>query len=140
MKTDICRKLGIEYPIFAFTHCRDVVVAVSKAGGIGVLGAVGYSPEQLKEELDWIDEHIGDYPYGVDTVIPQKYEGMDEKDPEQLLESLQKLNENALSKDAIVYDLDDQEFKDIDFSARGRCEIEKASDELNDEDANYFVI
>ena len=58
MKTDICKKLGIEYPIFAFTHCRDVVVAVSKAGGIGVLGAVGYSPEQLKEELDWIDEHI----------------------------------------------------------------------------------
>ena len=91
MKTDICKKLGIEYPIFAFTHCRDVVVAVSKAGGIGVIGAVGYSPEQLKEELDWIDKHIGDYPYGVDTVIPQKYEGMDEKDPEQLLESLQKM-------------------------------------------------
>ena len=91
MKTDICKKLGIEYPIFAFTHCRDVVVAVSKAGGIGVLGAVGFSPEQLKEELDWIDKHIGDYPYGVDTVIPQKYEGMDEKDPEQLLESLQKM-------------------------------------------------
>ena len=91
MKTDICKKLGIEYPIFAFTHCRDVVVAVSKAGGIGVLGAVGYSPEQLKEELDWIDDHIGEYPYGVDTVIPQKYEGMDEKNPEQLLESLQKM-------------------------------------------------
>ena len=91
MKTDICKKLVIEYPIFAFTHCRDVVVAVSKAGGIGVLGAVGYSPEQLKEELDWIDEHIGEYPYGVDTVIPQKYEGMDEKNPEQLLESLQKM-------------------------------------------------
>ena len=91
MKTDICTKLGIEYPIFACTHCRDVVVAVSKAGGIGVLGAVGYSPEQLKEELDWIDEHIGEYPYGVDTVIPQKYEGMDEKNPEQLLESLQKM-------------------------------------------------
>ena len=91
MKTEIAEKLGIEYPIFAFTHCRDVVVAVSKAGGIGVLGAVGYSPEQLKEELDWIDAHIGDYPYGVDTVIPQKYEGMDNKDPEELLEQLQKL-------------------------------------------------
>ena len=95
MKTDLCKKLGIEYPIFAFTHCRDVVVAVSKAGGIGVLGAVGYSPEQLKEELDWIDEHIGDYPYGVDTVIPQKYEGMDQKDPEELLESLQKMIPDA---------------------------------------------
>ena len=58
----------------------------------------------------------------------------------ELLESLQKLNENALSKDAVVYDIDDQEFKDIDFSALGKCEIEKASDELNDEDATYFVI
>ena len=58
----------------------------------------------------------------------------------ELLESLQKLNENALSKNAIVYDIDDQEFKDVDYSARGRCEIEKASDELNDEDSTYFVI
>ena len=57
-----------------------------------------------------------------------------------LLESLQKLNENALSKNALVWDIDDQEFKDIDFSAIGRCECEKASDELNDEDSYYFVI
>ena len=83
MQTEICKKLGIDYPIFAFTHCRDVVVAVSKAGGIGVLGAVGFSLEQLQEELDWIDAHIGDRPYGVDTVIPQKYEGMDQLDPEK---------------------------------------------------------
>ena len=57
-----------------------------------------------------------------------------------LLESLQKLNENALSKDAIVYDIDDSEFKEIDFSALGKCIIEKADDELNDEDSHYFVI
>ncbi len=77
MRTPICDDLGIEFPIFAFTHCRDVVVAVSKAGGFGVLGAVGFSPEQLEIELAWIDEHIGDHPYGVDIVIPNKYEGMD---------------------------------------------------------------
>ena len=58
----------------------------------------------------------------------------------ELLESLQKLNENALSKNAIVYDIDDQEFKEIDFNALGRCIIEKAEDELNDEDSYYFVI
>jgi NAD(P)H-dependent flavin oxidoreductase YrpB (nitropropane dioxygenase family) len=77
MRTPICDDLGIEFPIFAFTHCRDVVVAVAKAGGFGVLGAVGFSPEQLEIELNWIDEHIGDHPYGVDIVIPNAYEGMD---------------------------------------------------------------
>ena len=77
MHTALCDELGIDVPIFAFTHCRDVVVAVSKAGGFGVLGAVGFTPEQLEIELNWIDEHIGDHPYGVDIVIPNKYEGMD---------------------------------------------------------------
>ncbi|MFD4183387.1 nitronate monooxygenase [Rhodococcus sp. NPDC058514] len=77
MHTPLCDELGIEFPIFAFTHCRDVVVAVSKAGGFGVLGAVGFTPEELEIELNWIDAHIGDHPYGVDIVIPNKYEGMD---------------------------------------------------------------
>lgn len=89
MHTQFSKDLGVETPIFAFTHCRDVVVAVSKAGGIGVLGAVGFSPAQLKEELDWIDEHIGDHIYGVDTAIPQRYEGMDKTTPEELVAMLQ---------------------------------------------------
>ncbi|MBV9515527.1 MAG: nitronate monooxygenase [Mycobacteriaceae bacterium] len=92
MHTAICDELGIEFPIFAFTHCRDVVVAVSKAGGFGVLGAVGFTPEQLEIELSWIDEHIGDHSYGVDIVIPNKYEGMDENlsadELEKMLQSL----------------------------------------------------
>ena len=90
MHTSLCDELGIEFPIFAFTHCRDVVVAVSKAGGYGVLGAVGYTPEELEIELNWIDEWIGDRPYGVDIVIPNKYEGMDsDMDPEHLTKMLQ---------------------------------------------------
>ena len=88
MHTAICDQLGIEFPIFAFTHCRDVVVAVSKAGGFGVLGAVGFTAEQLEVELKWIDEHVGDKPYGVDIVIPGKYEGMGEMDPAKLEEQL----------------------------------------------------
>ena len=55
MRTGLCEQLGIEFPIFAFTHCRDVVAAVSNAGGLGVLGAVGFSPEQLEVECKWID-------------------------------------------------------------------------------------
>ncbi len=85
MQTKLCKELGVDAPIFAFTHCRDVVVEVSRAGGIGVLGAVGFSVEQLREELDWIDAHIGDHIYGVDTAIPQKYEGMDSSTPEELV-------------------------------------------------------
>ncbi len=89
MHTDICDRLGIEFPIFAFTHCRDVVAAVSNAGGFGVLGAIGFSPEELEIELQWLDEHVGDHPYGVDIVIPGKYEGMGELDPVKLEAQLQ---------------------------------------------------
>jgi NAD(P)H-dependent flavin oxidoreductase YrpB (nitropropane dioxygenase family) len=91
MRTELCDRLGIEFPIFAFTHCRDVVAAVSQAGGLGVLGVVGFSPEQIETELRWIDDHIGDHPYGVDLVIPSKYEGMDlgNIDPEILEKQLQ---------------------------------------------------
>jgi NAD(P)H-dependent flavin oxidoreductase YrpB (nitropropane dioxygenase family) len=91
MRTELCERLGIEFPIFAFTHCRDVAAAVSQAGGFGVLGAVGFSPEQLEIELKWIDEHVGDKPYGVDLVIPGKYEGMGEMDPSKLEEQLRKM-------------------------------------------------
>ncbi|WOH38852.1 nitronate monooxygenase family protein [Thalassotalea fonticola] len=87
MYTKICEGLGIEFPIFAFSHCRDVVVAVSKAGGLGVLGAGFMNAEQLKEELDWIESHIDGKPYAVDVVIPQNYVGRDEPDlSEQELE------------------------------------------------------
>jgi NAD(P)H-dependent flavin oxidoreductase YrpB (nitropropane dioxygenase family) len=81
---ELCERLGIEFPIFAFTHCRDVAAAVSNAGGFGVLGAVGFSAEELETELTWLDDHVGDHPYGVDIVIPGKYEGMGELDPAKL--------------------------------------------------------
>ncbi len=70
MKSRICEMLGCEFPLFAFSHCRDVVAAVSKAGGFGVLGAVGHTPESLEIELTWIDEQVGDKPYGVDLIVP----------------------------------------------------------------------
>ena len=79
MKSPVCEKFGIEFPLFAFTHCRDVVAAVSKAGGMGVLGAVNLPPDRLKEELDWIDAHIDGKPYGVDLIVPNKFEGKGER-------------------------------------------------------------
>jgi NAD(P)H-dependent flavin oxidoreductase YrpB (nitropropane dioxygenase family) len=50
MRTKVTEMFGIETPIFAFSHCRDVVVEVTNAGGIGVLGTTRLSPEQLEEE------------------------------------------------------------------------------------------
>jgi len=79
MNSKICELLDIEFPLVAFTHCRDVVVAVSKAGGCGVLGAVGMSPAQLEKELQWIDDHIDGLPYGVDVLIPNKMADQDKK-------------------------------------------------------------
>ncbi len=80
MRTSLCDMFDIEFPIFAFTHCRDVVAAVSKAGGFGVLGALAFSPEQLELELKWIDENVDGKPYGVDVVMPAQYVGRDDGD------------------------------------------------------------
>ncbi len=78
MKTEICDRFGIEFPLFAFSHCRDVVAAVTNAGGFGVLGGVAFRPDQLDQELTWIDEQVKGKPYGVDIIVPAKYEGKGE--------------------------------------------------------------
>ncbi|MET9340234.1 MULTISPECIES: NAD(P)H-dependent flavin oxidoreductase [unclassified Nonomuraea] len=77
MRTRVTDLFGIELPIFAFSHCRDVVAAVSRAGGMGVLGALYFTPEELEMELKWIDDHVDGKPYGVDVVMPASYEGAD---------------------------------------------------------------
>ena len=86
MKSPICDMLGIDFPLVAFTHCRDVVVEVSKAGGMGVLGAAGYNAETLEIELNWIDEHIDGKPYGVDLIAPTSMATNDDTTPEQTLD------------------------------------------------------
>lgn len=67
---ELSLRLGIDFPLFAFSHCRDVVAAVSRAGGFGVLGANTHSPEDLERELSWIDRNIDGKPYGVDVLMP----------------------------------------------------------------------
>ncbi len=73
MRTKLTEMFGNDLPIFAFSHCRDVVAGVSKAGGVGVLGCAYQSPEQLDEELAWIDAHADGKPYGIDLMMPGKY-------------------------------------------------------------------
>ena len=73
MNNRLCEMFGIQVPIFAFSHCRNVVVEVSKAGGLGVLGMARMSPDRVHEELRWIDEHIDGKPYGIDILNPASY-------------------------------------------------------------------
>ena len=78
MKPAICEQFGIDFPLFAFSHCRDVVAAVTNAGGFGVLGATAFTPELLDQELSWIDDHVGGKPYGLDLIVPATFEGKGE--------------------------------------------------------------
>ena len=73
MKSKICEILDIEFPLLAFSHCKDVVAQVSKAGGMGVLGAVGMTPEILEQELNWIDQNVDGKPYGLDLLVPNNF-------------------------------------------------------------------
>jgi NAD(P)H-dependent flavin oxidoreductase YrpB (nitropropane dioxygenase family) len=89
VRTRLCKELGLKLPIFAFTRSKEVVVEVSRAGGMGVLGAVAMSPQELDDDLKWIDAKLEGIPYGVDTVMPMKYEGKGEGPPDrQTLEAM----------------------------------------------------
>ncbi|MBI5503417.1 MAG: nitronate monooxygenase [Deltaproteobacteria bacterium] len=78
MRTKVTEMLGIDFPILAFTHCRDVAAAVTNSGGLGVLGAVAHTPAQLDVDLKWIREQVRGRPFGVDLLIPRKYVGSEE--------------------------------------------------------------
>src|SRR3954464_7987336 len=78
MRTAITAMLGIEHPLLAFSHSEEVVVAVSNAGGLGVLGAAQLTAEELERKLAWLGEQLGDTPFGVDLLLPGRYEKAEE--------------------------------------------------------------
>ncbi len=88
MRTDVSERFGVEFPLFAFSHCRDVVAAVTNAGGFGVLGAIAYSAEDLDTELSWIDRQVGGRPYGVDVLVPGKIDEAARGDGAAILEAI----------------------------------------------------
>ena len=113
MNSPICEMLDIEFPLLAFTHCRDVVVAVSKAGGMGVFGAVNLPPDRLKEELDWIVDHIDGKPFGVDLIVPNKIEGKDEAfDPERLMKAVPQEHKDFATKIMTDHGIEDADLED----------------------------
>jgi NAD(P)H-dependent flavin oxidoreductase YrpB (nitropropane dioxygenase family) len=71
MRTDLCDLLGIEYPIVGFSPSEHVVAAISRAGGLGVLGCVRFNDaDELDAVLSWLDTELAGRPYGVDVVMP----------------------------------------------------------------------
>jgi len=70
LHTKLCDSLGIEYPIIAFTHCKDVVAAVTNAGAFAVMGETHHTPDEIAADIKWIREKVGDKPFGVDLVFP----------------------------------------------------------------------
>ncbi len=88
MRTGATEMFGLELPIFAFSHCRDVVAEVSRAGGMGVLGCSRLTPEELEQELRWIDDHVGGKPYGVNLLMPSKFSKITDEMMERDLEKL----------------------------------------------------
>jgi NAD(P)H-dependent flavin oxidoreductase YrpB (nitropropane dioxygenase family) len=114
MQTAIARTLGCDAPIFAFSHCRDVVVEVTKAGGFGVLGASTFAPALLEQELRWIDAHVDGRPYGVDVLIPSSYDREAEQagasgDAERLIPEAHLAFMEKILADAAVPPLPDDE-------------------------------
>ena len=110
MKSVLCEMLGIEFPLFAFSHCRNVVAAVSRAGGFGVLGATGFSPDSLEQELKWLDDNIGGKPYGVDVLIPENIATKGEKSvgSATLAERIPQRHRDFVRELLIKYDVEPQ--------------------------------
>ena len=91
MRTPLSDEFGTDLALFAFSYVPDVVIEVCKAGGLGVLGAVRFTPAELKEALDHIESQIGGRPYGVDVVMPAKtlaVAGMEVGDMHTMLEEM----------------------------------------------------
>ncbi len=131
MRTPICDLLGVDFPLVAFSHCRDVVAAVTNAGGFGVLGVQAFSPERLDQELSWIDSQVKGRPYGADVIIPADFAGRGEAHDQQRLTSAVPPGHRAfvadlLGRHGIAVDVDD------DFLAKTPLVREGLGQELLD--------
>lgn len=99
LNTRLCEEYGCEYPLVAFVHTKDVVASVTNAGGIGVYGANSLTPDELRSDIRWIRERVGDKPFGVDLLLPASFvsgnrEDLEEQIPEGHRAFIQQLTED----------------------------------------------
>jgi NAD(P)H-dependent flavin oxidoreductase YrpB (nitropropane dioxygenase family) len=85
LHTRLCDEYGCEVPVVAFAHTKDVIVAVTNAGGIGILGGAGRRPDELRSDIRWIKERVGNRPYGVDLLVPASFVQGNREDLEAMI-------------------------------------------------------
>lgn len=72
IKTDLCKQLGIKYPIFqggmAWISNAELASAVSNAGGLGIISAMNSSAEWVRDEIRRAKE-LTDQPFGVNVML-----------------------------------------------------------------------
>ena len=73
LHTRLCDEYGCEVPVVAFAHTKDVIAAVTNAGGIGVLGASSLTEDELRSAIHWIRDKVGDKPFGIDLLVPASF-------------------------------------------------------------------
>ena len=139
LRTKLCDTLGIEYPIIAAGMGPtligettgapvELVVAVSEAGGMGVLGGSGFTVEGLREAIRQIKAKTNK-PYGVDLLLPQKLdlnlgggtqEGVETVPLSAMLKSLPKPHQEWIKKVKDELQLPDVEIM-VKMNSTTRC-------------------
>ena len=85
LHTRLCEEYGAEVPVVAFAHTKDVIAAVTNSGGIGILGAAGATPDELRSSIRWIRERVGNKPFGVDLLVPASFVEGNREDLEAMI-------------------------------------------------------
>jgi len=71
LRTALCKRLGIEVPIFGFSHSIEVTVALAEAGGFPVFGAARETPDRISKDIEIIRKRLNGKPFGVDLMYPK---------------------------------------------------------------------
>jgi NAD(P)H-dependent flavin oxidoreductase YrpB (nitropropane dioxygenase family) len=138
MRTKFTQMVGCEFPIVAFSHCRDVVAAVTNAGGFGMLGAASYDPGQLDIELKWLDDHCRGKAYGIDVLIPIKFNATPSDSDGGIPEAHQAFVQNLMQKYGVP-ELPPDEHKAIVERQRNAASLVEQASELWDVAAAHNV-
>ncbi len=105
LRTKLCDMLEIEFPIIAFTHCKDVAVSVINSGAFAVLGEAMHTRDEIAADIQWIRERIDGKPFGIDLVLPASVPPSDTL--EQLIAKIPELQKEFAQQIKEKYDVPD---------------------------------